>query len=53
MRNAKAVKGWLDDAKDVGAKVSHERREVFIDDIDKGCSKHPKRPSRSLPWPAK
>lgn len=48
--NAKTVQKGLDKA---GDKVSYEKREVFIDDIEKGCAKHPNRPSRSKPWEAK
>jgi hypothetical protein len=44
--NAKKVKIWLEDA----GKVTYEKREVFIDDIEKGCAKHPNRPSRSKDW---
>ena len=49
-KNAEKVKEWIEDAND---KVSYEKREVFIDDISKGCAKHPGRPSRSKPWIAK
>jgi len=51
--NAKKVKKWLQNAERNGKPVTHEKREVFIDDIEKGCSKHPNRPSRSKTWKAK
>lgn len=47
--NAKKVKDWIEDA----SKVVYEKREVFIDDIEKGCTKHPNRPSKSKPWVSK
>ena len=50
MNNAKKVKDWFKAAKKRGAPVSHEKREVFIDDISKGCKKHPSRASKSKPW---
>ncbi len=46
-RNAIKVQKWLEKAKD---KVTYEKREVFVDDISKGCGKHPKRQSKSKPW---
>ena len=52
MKNARLVKGWLDKAAHTGASVTHEKREVFVDDLDKGCNKHPARPSKSKPWTA-
>ncbi|MBO3275761.1 hypothetical protein [Pseudomonas schmalbachii] len=33
--------------------ISYEKREVFIENIDKGCMKSPKKPSRSKPWPSR
>jgi len=51
--NAKKVKKWLQNAERNGTPITHEKREVFIDDIEKGCSKHPNRPSRTKPWKAK
>ena len=53
MENGLKAKDWLDKAKTQGKPISHEKREVFLDDLDKGCSKHPNRPSKSKPWPAK
>lgn len=50
MANAKKALGWL---KKTGGKATYEKREVFIDNIDKGCMKHPNRLSRSKPWNAK
>lgn len=52
MKNAKLVKGWIDRASFSGAPVTHEKREVFVDDLDHGCKKHPGRPSKSKPWTA-
>ena len=53
VENAETVNEWLKKAKNRNAPVSHEKREVFLDDLDKGCAKHPSRPSRSKPWIAK
>ena len=53
VKNAETVDDWLKKAKIRNATVSHEKREVFLDDIDKGCAKHPNRPSKSRPWIAK
>lgn len=53
MRNAKTALKWMNEAGDLGKSVTYEVREVFIDDITKGCAKSPKAPSRSKPWPAK
>lgn len=50
MANGEKAQKWL---KGAGNKVSYEKREVFIDDIEKGCAKHPNRPLRSKPWEAK
>lgn len=50
VRNARAATNWIDKAKRQGAGVVHEKREVFLDDLDQGCSKHPSRPSKSKPW---
>lgn len=47
MENAKRANKWLEKA---GNNVTYEKREVFVDDLEKGCAKHPKRPSRSQPW---
>ncbi len=47
MKNAEKAKDWIEDA---NGKVSYEKREVFVDDLDKGCAKHPTRPSTSKPW---
>ena len=50
MKNAEKAQEWIEDA---NGKVSYEKREVFVDDLDKGCAKHSNRPSRSKPWEAK
>lgn len=50
MENANDILDWLKQAKAKGAPVSHEKRDVFLDDIEKGCAKHPSRPSKSSPW---
>jgi hypothetical protein len=50
IKNAEKVQDWIEDA---DGKVGYEKREVFIDDIDKGCAKHPNRPARSKPWDAR
>lgn len=50
MANARKAKDWLAKA---GDKVVYEKREVFIEDIEKGCMKNSKRPSRSKSWDAK
>lgn len=53
MENAEKALGWIDRAERAGKLPTYEKREVFIDDITKGCTKHPGRPSKSKPWPAK
>ncbi len=53
MDNAKKVKKWIKGAEKRKAAVTYEKREVFVDDLDKGCAKHPGRPSKSKPWTAK
>ncbi|HGW5537660.1 hypothetical protein [Pseudomonas aeruginosa] len=45
--NALKATQWI---KGAGQNVLYEKREVFIDDIDKGCMKHPLRKSKSKPW---
>ncbi|MFZ4703308.1 MAG: hypothetical protein ACOYMG_24965, partial [Candidatus Methylumidiphilus sp.] len=50
MENAVQTKKWIDIAKRKGQPVTYEKYEVFVDDLDKGCFKHPNRPSRSKPW---
>jgi hypothetical protein len=50
MKNAKRAQGWL---KSAGAQVSYEKREVFLDDLEKGCAKNPSKPSKSKRWDAK
>ncbi|MCY1370532.1 hypothetical protein D9M68_474170 [compost metagenome] len=45
--NATKATQWIRGA---GEKVTYEKREVFIDDLDKGCMKHPTRKSKSKPW---
>jgi hypothetical protein len=49
-KNGRTAAEWI---KEAAGKVTHEKREVFVDDIDKGCAKHPGRPSRSRPWDAR
>jgi len=49
-KNAKKVKKWLEQANKRNANTTYEKYEVFVDDLDKGCFKHPNRPSRSRPW---
>ena len=51
--NARKAFSWMQDAKKRSASVLHEKREVFVGDIDAGCTKHPTRRSRSMPWSAK
>lgn len=46
----KAALRWLEQANAKGAPITYEKLEMFIDDIDKGCAKHPTRRSRSAPW---
>jgi len=52
-KNAKKAKLWINELGRKGRKPEYERREVFVDDLDKGCMKNPKRESRSLPWLAR
>ncbi|MCX7113700.1 MAG: hypothetical protein NTX45_27205, partial [Proteobacteria bacterium] len=49
-KNAKKVKKWLEQANKRNANTTYEKYEVFVDDLDKGCFKHPNRLSRSKPW---
>ncbi|WP_088278618.1 hypothetical protein [Ideonella sp. A 288] len=51
--NAEKTIEWIKRAKNRNAPVLYEKREVFVDDLDKGCVKHPSRPSHSKPWSAK
>ncbi len=53
MANAEKAQDWLDKAKKSGKPAAYEKREVFIDDIEKGCAKNPNKPSKSLPWKPK
>jgi len=46
-KNAEKAIEWIEDA---GGNVRYEKREVFVEDPDKGCMKHTNRPSRSKPW---
>ncbi|WP_280290612.1 hypothetical protein [Pseudomonas sp. BN417] len=45
--NAMKATQWI---KGAGQNVTYEKRDVFIDDIDKGCMKHPTRKSKSKSW---
>jgi hypothetical protein len=47
---AEKAQDWLRSAEKRKSKVTYEKREVFVDDISKGCGKHPTRKSRSKPW---
>ena len=47
MKNAQKAMDWIEDAE---GNVHYEKREVFVEDPDKGCMKHPNRPSRSKTW---
>jgi hypothetical protein len=47
MKNARIAQRWINKA---NGKVSYEKREVFVDDLDKGCMEHPNRPQREKPW---
>jgi len=49
-KNAKTAREWINEAKEAGKPVAYQKREVFIDDISKGCAKNPNKPSRSKPW---
>ncbi len=53
MENAEKAQDWLKSAKKKGSLVSYKKREVFVDDLEKGCAKHPNRQSRSKEWNAK
>lgn len=53
VKNGRKVEDWLKKAKEQNKPVTYEKRDVFIDDIEKGCAKHPNRPSRSKPWLSK
>jgi hypothetical protein len=53
MENAEKAQDWMKKAKNTGKPVTYEKREVFIDDISKGCAKNPNKPSQSKPWSAK
>ena len=53
MESGQKALDWIDRANSKKIPVSYEKRDVFLDDLDKGCSKHPNRPSKSSPWIAK
>ncbi len=53
MRNAKTALKWISEARKAGKPATYNKREVFIDDISKGCAKNPNKPSLSKPWLAK
>lgn len=53
MENAQSALDWISRAKQKKAPVTYEKREVYLDDLEKGCAKHPGRPSKSAPWTAK
>ena len=53
MVNADKAQDWIKKAERSGKSPIYEKREVFVDDLEKGCAKHPTRPSRSKPWEAK
>lgn len=48
--NARKTQKWIERA---NGRVTYEKREVFVGDLEKGCQKNPNRPSRSKPWNAK
>lgn len=48
--NARKSQKWIERA---NGRVTYEKREVFVDDLEKGCQKNPKKPSRSKSWNAK
>jgi len=50
MRNARKAQGWLQDARKNKLPPTYEKYDVFIDDLEKGCSKHPNRPAKPTTW---
>ena len=50
MRNARKAQGWLQDAKKNKLPPTYEKYDVFVDDLEKGCSKHPSRSSKATTW---
>lgn len=46
MDNAEKALKWLKKS----PSTTFEKREVFLDDIEKGCGKHPNRPAQSKNW---
>ena len=50
MEAGKEATKWIGSATRKGQPVTYEKREVFVDDLEKGCAKKPGRPSRSTPW---
>lgn len=53
MINAEKAQDWIKKAERSGKTATYEKREVFIDDLSKGCAKNPSKPARSRPWLAK
>lgn len=45
--NGRKAQGWLKKAADLGAKVTHEKYDVFIEDPDLGCIK---KKAKGSPW---
>ena len=50
MANAEKALDWIKSATKKGKPPVYEKREVFVGDLEKGCGKHPNRPSKSKPW---
>lgn len=50
MRNARKAQRWLQDARSNKLPPTYEKYDVFVDDLEKGCSKHPNRPARPTTW---
>jgi hypothetical protein len=50
MHNAQKAQGWLDDAINNKLPPTYQKYDVFVDDLEKGCSKHPNRPAKRTPW---
>lgn len=50
MRNARKAQGWLQEAINNKRPPTYEKYDVFVDDLEKGCGKHPDRPSKASDW---
>ena len=50
MRNARKAQSWLQEARKKRLPPTYEKYDVFVDDLEKGCGKHPSRTSNATTW---